>query len=201
MARAPFLINPLELDRVALGDPLATRDALYTLWAALNAQATREAVRIGAWKDVPYTAADFQGLDSAVGTNTWTVDAADLVQFQYLRIDDLLLVHWVISNSTIPADGLVRDAMLIKIPGGFIGRQGMVQNFGSLVWSDSVTVDSTLGFVQVNGTTGLVTPLGDRIECFKSPAGTDFVTPSANNLSLAGFALISIESPGGGVLG
>lgn len=137
--QVPIQLPPLDLSRVATDGTiaqLATRDALQTMYNALQAQALALATRVAVWTAVPYTAGDFVSYDSAwAAAGTWTVDSGDLTDFEYTRIDDLLIVQFALATTSTSAGGALA-ALGITIPAGYKGASGILHQ-GVAVGSDS----------------------------------------------------------------
>lgn len=66
------------------------------------------------WKPVPFTAASFKA-DAGM---TWTVDAADVVTYEYRVIDDTLELAWKIRNTDI--GGTPSSELRLSLPPGFV---------------------------------------------------------------------------------
>jgi hypothetical protein len=69
---------------------------------------------MGEWLAVPFTPANF----TASGTMTWTVAAADCLNFTYMLIGKTLWINIYINTSTI--GGVAAQDLRIAIPGGFV---------------------------------------------------------------------------------
>lgn len=143
--RQPLQIPSPDLERVRLGDPNATADAILDIYRTQNQLATLIANRIGLWQDVPYDA----GLFSTNSTGGWTVGSDDVENFSFLRIDDLLildvaLIHTTINNGTT-------TELRITPPSGFKLKGSHGTRSGSTVWNNNTVGETGAFFVQSAG--------------------------------------------------
>ncbi len=184
MTQPLVTVPSLDLDRIAQGDPLATRDAIQALASTLNLVAQASAQRIGRWLDVPYDAANF----FTNNTGSWTVLAANQIRYKYIVLDQLMILDVALINTTIN-NGTTTE-LKIAVPGGYLaaGTQG---TRSAAIWNDN-SPQAHVGAVFAQGGGRYVS-----IERWDALAAAGFVNGST---LFCGFVLaFEIASPSFGV--
>jgi len=162
--KAPVnILAPFDIDAIRNGDLTALGDAIQLLWNANNAQSVALATRIGTWQEVPYAAGNFISLDNVgAPAGSWAVSADDQRSFRYLRIDDLLIVHFDIQTTAVSGSPTF---LAIRIPGGYItgpNEYGVmpiaIQNGAGAAFGGSGTGDAFGLGVVVGTEAALATP-------------------------------------------
>lgn len=119
--KAPTNLIPSQnVAAIRNGNAEATADAIAAIVQAHNAESQTQASRIGSWQEVPYSAANFTVFDSSgiEGGGSWTVEAADQQAFRYLRVDDLLIVRFKFTLTSVVNVSVF--SLAVRVPGGFL---------------------------------------------------------------------------------
>lgn len=134
--KQPVFLDSQNLDAVRNGDMRALADILERIIDVHNQQAQALAARIGGWKKPDYLAADY----SAVGA-TWTVDASDVKESEWLVVDDVMFFHGAIEATALSADS---STLTIKLPGGYLLQSGSDAR-GSLAYNQGNPLAADVG--------------------------------------------------------
>lgn len=94
------LIESPDFAKIETETGLVTADALRRIWTLLadtDQRVTALRNQLGTWIDIPYRSGDFTG----GGSQTWTVDAADLLANRYIRVGGLLIWEFAVTASDV----------------------------------------------------------------------------------------------------
>ena len=164
-------LRPLDDDRIRAGDPLATADAIKALWTGVQDLQALVSGRAIAWRAVAFDATDF----TASG-GTWTVAAADVVDYKLARVGaDLVTVQFSLKETSTGVG--VTDQLLIRLPLGLVIHP-TAHMLGPLAYSDNGGA-TALGIVVADGTGALPT----KLQLLRLPLPTNW-TASATNTTL-----------------
>lgn len=147
MSIRPLDIPQFDTQRIAMGGDAgarASRDAFEALQTYLGQLAIQSANRIGSFVSVPYDAANF----TTNSTGSWTVDAADVLRYRYIKIDDLMILDFAAQLTTV-GNGTTTECR-VKLPAGCIGA-GNDASRSSGVWNNTGLRSMLLAIVQGGG--------------------------------------------------
>ena len=104
---------------------------------------------VGAWVEIPFDAGNF----TSSGTMTWTVEAGDVFAHRYLRLNKLLILQFVSSNTTV--GGTPSTELRVALPPGIVAV-GSTTPVGVVRVAESGVYDlgwafthSTWGYIRV----------------------------------------------------
>lgn len=175
-------IRTIDDDRIRAGDPLATADAIKALVSGLLDLQNTVAGRSVAWRVVDYDATDF----TATG-GTWTVQAADVVDYKVARLAaDVLAVqfHFKLTSTGVG----VTSPLLIRLPRGFVIHPTASQ-LGPLAYEDNGGA-TAMGIVVADGASAFPT----QLQLLRLPLPTNW-TASATNTTLVRGAIVLQLAP------
>lgn len=107
------------------------QDCLFSDGTAIGSNITDVGTRnylFGEWKTPAFSAGNF----TAGGTQTWTVDAGDVVTYEYSVVNKVMTL--VFSLNTTSVGGVANTDLRLAIPGGFVGNKSQASMF---VYSDN----------------------------------------------------------------
>lgn len=179
----------LNLDAVAAGDPIAMRDALSAISRtmqefAIDLAASLKRVR---WVPQPWSSS----LYTAEGAGTWVVLDANQVEFDYVRLGDILFMQIFLTATSTLAGGTF-TSLYIQMPGGYRVQAG-VQQHGWCVIGETDGAEE-IGLVAVDGSEANGQPV-DKIRIRRLPLGTDVSDGLTASLSIRAVIQFRIVPP------
>lgn len=179
----------LNLDAVAAGDPIAMRDALSAISRtmqefSIDLAASLKRVR---WVPQPWS----NTLYTAEGDGAWAVDEADQIEFDYVRLGDILFMQ-IFLTATSTGVGGTFTSLYIQIPGGYRVQAG-VQQHGWCVIGETDGAEA-MGLVSVDGSEANGQPV-DKIRLRRLPLGTDVTDGLTDSLSIRAVIQFRIVPP------
>ncbi len=155
----------------------AWKQELYAQIDALSASLTA-AAGMGAWIPVPYNAALF----TASPPLTWTVEAADVLYFKYLKYGSLAIFAFDVYQTTL--GGSPATQLRVIFPPGILPTQNQVQT-GVWVTTPAGGVTSVLGVANINASAGFV-------ELYCDSSMQKPWTPGANSTRVAATLMFEV---------
>lgn len=172
-----------DIEAMASGDPdrtsIALRDGFTALTRTLQEisnQMSRALIDVR-WVRQPYAQALYT-VESPDG-GVWTVQAADQIEFDYIRLGDMLFMQIVLdATSTLVAK--TYTSLYIQIPGGYRTQGGVLHTSVAVITPGAVAEE--IGLVEANGQ-GAGQPV-DKLRIRRLPIGTNFPAGLANTMAL-----------------
>lgn len=148
--------QPPDLEAVRKGLPDASYNALHRIWANIQYRVTQALDRLTynvglSWIKPAYAAGDF-----TAATGTWTVDAADVLDYRYVLIGETMVLSFSIENTDVSA---AAAHLRIAVPGGYVIKTGvdtraiiMVSDAGAATVTAQAIAAGGLRFIQLYAT-------------------------------------------------
>jgi hypothetical protein len=129
----------------------------------------------GAWTRVAHSAGHF-----TASAGTWTVDAADQVEYQYSLVGKTMTLRYDIRNTDVSNAGVT---LKIAIPGGFVG---------------AARAQTMVGYVSDNGgalvaATALIASGASVVELFATLNAGTFALTAADNTLVFGTLIFEVQ--------
>lgn len=197
MPLLPLTISPQDIERIRRGDDNVLATALQSIIQNLNQQVVQLGQRVGKWHAEAWAAANYTsalaGSPPTPGTN-WTVEAADQLTLQYLRLDDLLIVEFALTATAIGA--AAEEYLCIRIPGGYYASTVLCTGVAHARYdAGGPSTTKLLPVLAGRGASNLYLP--DQL-LLPFDAGAGFTTwPTNRTLDLRGSIALQISSPAG----
>lgn len=183
-----------DIDAMASGDPdrmaVAMRDGMTALTRTLQ-QISNLLSR--ALIDVRWVAQPYSGLLYTVESpdgGVWTVQAPDQIEFDYIRLGDMLFIQLVL-DATSTLAGKTYTSLYVQIPGGYRTQGGVLHSSVAVITPGAVAEE--IGLVEANGQ-GAGQPV-DKLRIRRLPIGTAFPAGLANTMAIRLAILFRIVPP------
>lgn len=183
-----------DIDAMASGDPdrmaVAMRDGMTALTRTLQQISnllSRPLIDVR-WVAQPYSGALYT-VESPDG-GVWTVEAADQIEFDYIRLGDTLFIQLVL-DATSTLAGKTYTSLYVQIPGGYRTQGGVLHSSVAVITPGAVAEE--IGLIEANGQ-GAGQPV-DKLRIRRLPIGTNFPAGLANTMALRLAILFRIVPP------
>lgn len=183
-----------DIDAMASGDPdrmaVAMRDGMTALTRTLQqiSNLLSRALIDVRWVAQPYSGALYT-VESPDG-GVWTVQAADQIEFDYIRLGDMLFMQLVL-DATSTLAGKTYTSLYVQIPGGYRTQGGVLHSSVAVITPGAVAEE--IGLVEANGQ-GAGQPV-DKLRIRRLPIGTAFPAGLANTMAIRLAILFRIVPP------
>lgn len=148
--------QPPNFDAAESGVPGVLSATLFRIWSVLQNRVLHALDKLTynvglSWIKPAYAAGDF-----TAATGTWTVDAADVLDYRYVLIGETMVLSFSIENTDVSA---AAAHLRIAVPGGYVIKTGvdtraiiMVSDAGAATVTAQAIAAGGLRFIQLYAT-------------------------------------------------